>query len=116
MYDNEIETKENKISTKDKIKPQYIHNYDFSDVITPSPFFLEAKPFLWGRGQSTRISGWFIPTPPAHGNGASYGLYSPGINGYGRVILPLHGSGGFFKVSIVISAEASDGVAFQHCM
>ena len=50
MYDNEIETKENKILTKDKIKPQHIHNHDFSDVVAPSPFYLVAKPFLWGRG------------------------------------------------------------------
>ena len=57
MYDNEIKTKENKILTKDKIKPQHMHNLDFSDVIAPSPFHLVAKPFLWGRGQSTHISG-----------------------------------------------------------
>ena len=46
MYDNEIEAKENKILTKDKIKPQHMHNLDFSDVIAPSPFYLVAKPFL----------------------------------------------------------------------
>ena len=57
MYDNEIETKENKILTKDKIKTQHIHNHDFSDVVAPSLFYLVAKPFLWGRGQSTHIFG-----------------------------------------------------------
>ena len=55
MYDNEIETKENKNLTKDKIKTQHERNHDFSDVITPSPFYLVAKPFLWGKGQCTRI-------------------------------------------------------------
>ena len=57
MYDNEVETKEKKILTKDKIKPQHMRNLDFSDVIAPSPFYLVAKPFLWGRVQSTHISG-----------------------------------------------------------
>ena len=55
MYDNEIETKENKNLTKDKIKTQHERNHDFSDVITPSPFYLVAKPFLWGKGHCTRI-------------------------------------------------------------
>ena len=54
MYDNEIETKGNKIETKDKIKLQHIRNHDFSDVITPSPFYLVAKPFLWGIGRTIR--------------------------------------------------------------
>ena len=26
MYDNKFETKENKISTKDKIEPQHVHS------------------------------------------------------------------------------------------
>ena len=55
MYDNEIETKENKILTKGKMKPRHIRNHDFSDVITPSPFYLVAKPFLWGKGRAIRI-------------------------------------------------------------
>ena len=28
MYDNEFETKENKIWTKDKIEPQHMHDYE----------------------------------------------------------------------------------------
>ena len=32
----------------------------------------------------------------------------PALTDTVRVILPLHGCGGFFKASIVISAEASD--------
>ena len=55
MYDNEIETKENKILTKGKMKPRHIRNHDFSDVITPSPFYLVAKPFLWGKGRAIGI-------------------------------------------------------------
>ena len=110
MYDNEIETKENKILTKDEIKPQHIRNHDFSDVITPLPFYLVAKPFLWGKGQSTRIYDWFSHTRPVHGNRVSYGFYSPGINGYGTSYFTPARKRWFFKVFIVISAEASDGV------
>ena len=29
MYDNQVETKENKIQTKDKIEPQHIHTVTF---------------------------------------------------------------------------------------
>ena len=37
MYDNEFETKENKIWTKDKIEPQHMHDYE--RVVIRSNFF-----------------------------------------------------------------------------
>ena len=102
MYDNEIETKENKILTEDKIKTQHIHNHDFSDVVAPSPFYLVAKPFLWGRGQFTHISGLFLPLPHME---KVYLMLSilPALTDTVRVILPLHGSGVFFLRSLLPS-------------
>ena len=34
IYDNKFETKENKISTKDKIEPQHIRRWEFLDKDT----------------------------------------------------------------------------------
>lgn len=96
IYDNEIEAKEIKILAKDKIKPQLIQNHDFSKVITPSSFYLVAKPFLRVEGNlSVFPADLLLPLPYME---TVYFMVSilPALTDTVRVILPLHRSGVFF--------------------
>ena len=103
IYDNEIEAKEIKILAKDKIKPQLIQNHDFSKVITPSSFYLVAKPFPRVEGNLSVFSAdLLLPLPYME---TVYFMVSilPALTHTVQVILPLHRSGVFFLRSLLSS-------------